>query len=87
MPEVDDHYKVSEAFARFGWKNIVNLSRHYYSNMVRDFYANVEDKHRYSGNQIISWVCGTRLVIEQETITKYIKVKNDGINVKLTKEF
>ena len=57
-PEVDGHYKISTTFKRLGWENIFGLPRHYYPNLVREFYANVEDKHSHSGNLIVSWARG-----------------------------
>ena len=86
-PEVDAHYKVSAAFARLGWENILQLPRYYYPNLVREFYANVEDKPGHRANKIVSWVRGKRVIIKKEAIGKFIRVKNDGEDMKLTKEF
>ncbi|XP_027101291.2 uncharacterized protein [Coffea arabica] len=54
--EVDDHYKISTAFKRLRWEDILQLPKHYYPTLVREFYANVEDKQSHSGNLIVSWV-------------------------------
>ncbi|XP_071928410.1 uncharacterized protein [Coffea arabica] len=86
-PEVDDHYKVSTAFGQLGWANILKLSRHYYPNLVREFYANVEDKQIHSGNLIVSWVRGKRVAITRETIARFVKLKDEGADVKWTKKF
>ncbi|XP_071904082.1 uncharacterized protein [Coffea arabica] len=86
-PEVDDHYKVSTTFKRLGWENILNLPRHYYSDLVWEFYANVENKQSHSANLIVSWVRGQRVSIHRETIARHIKLKDEGVDVKLTKEF
>ncbi|XP_027062945.2 uncharacterized protein [Coffea arabica] len=43
-PEVDAHYHISTAFKRLRWENIFQLPKHYYPNLVQEFYANVENK-------------------------------------------
>ena len=53
-PEVDAHYHISMAFKRLEWENIFQLPKHCYPNLVREFYANVENKQSHSGNLIVS---------------------------------
>ncbi|XP_071933319.1 uncharacterized protein [Coffea arabica] len=86
-PEVDDHYKISTAFKRLGWEDILKLPKHYYPNLIREFYANVEDKHSHSGNLIESWVRGKRVALTRDKVARWAKLKDSGEDIKLTKEF
>ena len=58
--EVETVYRLSEAFNQFGWSPILNLSTHYYLELVREFYANIVSKTNHSGELMESWVCGRR---------------------------
>ena len=86
-PTVDDYYKISMAFKRLGWEDILQLPKHYYPNLVREFYANAEDKQSHSGNLIVSWVREKRVALTWDKVAKFAKLKNEGENVKLIKEF
>ncbi|XP_027178132.1 uncharacterized protein LOC113777297 [Coffea eugenioides] len=86
-PEVDAHYHISTAFKRLGWENILQLPKYYYPNLVREFYANVENKQSHSGNLIVSWVRGRKVVLNREALRCFVQLIDEGEDVKLTKEF
>lgn len=86
-PNVDDHYKITEAFAKLGWQSILNLPRYTYPNLVREFYANVVNKEGHSGDTIETQVRGKRLKITRATIASLLNCSNVGENVDLKKEF
>lgn len=86
-PNVDDHYKITEAFAKIGWQAILNLPRYTYPNLVREFYANVVNKEGHSGDTIETQVRGKRLKITRSNIARLLNCSNVGENVDLKKEF
>ena len=80
-PEVDAHYHISTAFKLLGWENILQLPKHYYPTLVREFYANVENKESHSGNLIVSWVRGKRVALTRDTLRQFVKLKDEGQDI------
>ncbi|XP_071927454.1 uncharacterized protein [Coffea arabica] len=85
-PKIEMVYRISEAFAQFGWALILTLPDHYYPDLVREFYANIESKARHSGEMVKSWVCERRIVLSHQDLAAILGCMDDGRPVDL-KEF
>lgn len=42
----DNQYHFHELFDRFGWERMLDLPVHYYLALVREFYANIDQKYK-----------------------------------------
>lgn len=85
--EVEAYFHVNEQFAKLGWAPILRLPHYIYPKLVREFYANVVDKEKYSGDFLESYVRGRRLVVTRGVIAQILRCRDDGSNVKLRKGF
>ncbi|XP_071932873.1 uncharacterized protein [Coffea arabica] len=86
-PTVEMMYNISEAFAQQGWAPILTLPNHYYPDLVREFYANIESKARHSGEIVESWVRGRRITLSCQDLAAILGCMDDGRPVDLKKEF
>lgn len=61
VDNVNDYFHISDIFGRLGWNSILRLPRYFY--LVIEFYANIEDKEKYTGSHIDTHVQGRRIQI------------------------
>ena len=61
--EVDSIFGIRRAFAMLGWAPVLDLAGRYYPRLVREFYANIEDKDDAGVHRIVTHVkeCRTHL--------------------------
>ena len=86
-PEIEVVYYIKEVFNQLGWMPILTLSTHYYPNLVREFYANIENKARHSGELLESWVRGRHIVLSRECLVAIFGCSNQGQAIDLKKGF
>ena len=85
--EIDAVYCITEAFELLEWAPILSLPHHIYPNLVREFYANIDNKKGYSGEEIRSFVRGRQFIITRVTIAQILKYNNQGSVINLKKVF
>ena len=57
--KIETVYHIFETFTQFDWVSILTLPTHYYSDLVREFYANIINKASHSRELVDSWVRST----------------------------
>ncbi|KAL6587985.1 hypothetical protein OROMI_000963 [Orobanche minor] len=85
-PEVEEKFQLSELFHALNWENAFKLPPYYYGELVREFYANVENKKKPT-SILRSYVRGKRIGISSEEINEILDVPNDGYEVMFKKNF
>lgn len=86
-PEVDAAHQITAAFAALGWAPILALPYQIVPDLVREFYANIEDKKGHSGERIETSVRGVRLEITRSTIAQTLGCSDEGPAIDLKKDF
>ena len=86
-PKIEVVYHISEAFNQLDWAPILTLSTHYNLDLMREFYANIDNKARHSGEMVESWVRGRHIVLSRERLTAILGCSNQGRAVDLKKGF
>ena len=54
---------MKSVFAKRNWEGLLELKGKYYPELVKEFYANVENKEKPKPTEIVSCVRGTKVVI------------------------
>lgn len=65
-------------FGSFGWELLLHISRNYYSELVREFYANIFHKIDKDLSTIISTVKGVRMVLDKSCLASILGIRDDG---------
>ncbi|XP_071911330.1 uncharacterized protein [Coffea arabica] len=88
-PDVEEVYHLKTSFAKLGWENFFNIPNFYYEELVREFYANVEDKKvfHYDTEVITSTVRGRIVRVHRADLECYLHVSDVGRKVDLKKAF
>ncbi|XP_071910196.1 uncharacterized protein [Coffea arabica] len=88
-PDVEEIYYLKASFAKLGWKNFFNIPNFYYEELVREFYANIEDKKvfHYDTEVITSTVRGRKVRVHRGNLERYLHVSDVGNKVDLKKAF
>ncbi|XP_027125024.1 uncharacterized protein [Coffea arabica] len=85
--EVENAFQISEAFDQLGWAPILRLPVYYYPELVREFYANIINKAKHSGEKVESFVRGTRIVLSRQRLAAILGCRDEGPAVDLKKGF
>ena len=67
--DIDEAFHIHAAYTTLGWRRLLYLEGEYYPDLVKQFYANIEEKQRKFKYPIISWVKGVMVVITGEMIS------------------
>ncbi|XP_027166325.1 uncharacterized protein LOC113766318 [Coffea eugenioides] len=86
-PEVETAFQISETFDQLGWEPILRLPDYYYLNLVREFYANIINKAKHSGEKVESFVRGTHIVLSRQRLAIFLGCCDEGPAVNLKKGF
>nr|XP_027083704.1 uncharacterized protein LOC113706005 [Coffea arabica] len=88
-PDVEEVYHLKASFAKLGWENFFNIPNFYYEELVREFYANVEDKKvfHHDTEMITSTVRGRKIRVHRADLESYLHVSDVGRKVDLKKAF
>ncbi|KAL6568445.1 hypothetical protein OROHE_004129 [Orobanche hederae] len=84
--EVEDAFHLSDLFRTLQWENAFALPPYYYEELVREFYANVENKKKPTST-LWSNIRGQRVGIATKNINKALDTPNDGFPVMFKKNF
>ena len=57
-PKIDVFYRIMEVFDLLGLASILSLPRHIYPDLIREFYANIDNKKGHNGEEIKSFIRG-----------------------------
>ena len=85
--EVETAFQISEAFDQLGWAPILRLPTTYYPELVREFYANIINKARHSGELVESWVRGMHISLSRRCLVAILGCRDQGPAVDLKKGF
>ncbi|KAL6522255.1 hypothetical protein OROHE_016808 [Orobanche hederae] len=85
-PEVEDAFHLSKLFHTLNWENAFKLPPYYYEELVREFYANVENKKKPTA-ALWSFVRGKRVSISPTEINEALDVPDEGLRVMFKKAF
>ncbi|XP_027171769.1 uncharacterized protein LOC113771382 [Coffea eugenioides] len=87
--DAEEVYHLKASFAKLGWENFFNIPNFYYEELVREFYANVEDKKvfHYDTEVITSTVRGRKVRVHRADLERYLHVSDVGRKVDLKKAF
>lgn len=81
---MEAYFKVQEQFDRLRWGPILNFPSFIYPNLVRDFYANIIDKDKFSGNFVESHVRSRRLALPRAYIAQALGCVNLMLSLRNT---
>ncbi|KAL6529040.1 hypothetical protein OROHE_014784 [Orobanche hederae] len=84
--EVEEKFQLSELFHTLNWENAFKLPPYYYDELVREFYANVENKKKPT-SILWSYIRGKRVGISTTNINEILDVPNEGLSVMFKKSF
>ncbi|KAL6572506.1 hypothetical protein OROMI_013464 [Orobanche minor] len=84
--EVEDAFHLSDLFCTLQWENAFALPPYYYEELVREFYANVENKKKPTST-LWSNIRGQWVGIATKDINKALDTPNDGFPVMFKKTF
>ena len=77
-PDVDTEFGISDSFNRLGWGILLRLPNEYYPQLVREFYANSEDKNDKNAVNFISMVKGRRIELTDAVLSELLDVEDNG---------
>ncbi|KAF3455939.1 hypothetical protein FNV43_RR00582 [Rhamnella rubrinervis] len=84
--EVDSIFGIRRAFDLLGWAPVLCLEGKFYPRLVREFYANIEDKEDTAVHRVVTYVKGCRIDLDRATITCILGVSDDGLYVEFYKD-
>ncbi|CAH9067882.1 unnamed protein product, partial [Cuscuta europaea] len=76
-PQLNELYRISEAFDVLGWAIMLTLTGAYYPRLVREFYANIERKNDPYGD-IESTVKGTKITVSERRLCNLLNIVDVG---------
>ena len=56
--KIDAIYRITETFELLGWALILSIPLHIYPDLIREFYANIDNKKGHNSEEIKSFVRG-----------------------------
>ena len=77
-PTIEEQFHLKAAFNMLHWHPIVELDGDYYPALVRQFYANIEDKHIGTLRMVRTFVKGVHIEVTEEYLARLLGVPNDG---------
>ena len=75
--QIDSMYEITQSFRNIGWDSILQFKGIFYLELVREFYANISNKHRRS-SKITSTVRGKRIIVSPAILRHEFQIPNDG---------
>ncbi|KAF3443168.1 hypothetical protein FNV43_RR12849 [Rhamnella rubrinervis] len=84
--EVDSIFGIRRAFDVLGWAPVLCLEGKFYPRLVREFYANIEDKEDTAVHRVMTYVKGCRIDLDRATIARILGVSDDGPYVEFYKD-
>ena len=85
-PLVDEQFKITHAFETFGWESFLHLSGMYYPGLVKEFYANIENKNDKKSREIQSFVKGVNILVTEGLLSDLFDLSLDGKRFKVGKD-
>lgn len=86
-PNMEAYFHISETLDRLGWSPIVRLPRIFYPQLVKEFYANVENKDAYSNVLLNTTVRGVKIRLTRRVLSEILGVPDDEELVQLNRRF
>ena len=80
-PEVDQEFQLSAQFARLNLEPILRLPGVYYPQLVKEFYANVENKDRKNVLNVVTMVKRRRIELNDGILSGILDVPDVGPRV------
>ena len=77
-PSVEAEFGVSQLFKNLGWESSLNISGTYFPQLVKEFYANIEQKKSLNLWAINTFVKGQRLRVTERTIADALGITSGG---------
>ena len=65
---------------------MLDLAGRYYSRLVREFYANIENKDIGGIDRVVSHVKGSRIELDRDSLSRIVGVSNEGPSVEFFKD-
>ena len=84
--EVDHIFGIRRAFDVLGWAPVLDLAGRYYPRLVREFYANIENKDIGGIDRVVSHVKGSRIELDRDSLSRILGVSNEGPSVEFSKD-
>lgn len=78
---VVEHLGLTILFGSLGWKPFLHISGVYYSDLVREFYANMFHKTDKDLSTIISIVKGVRIILDRERLASILGIMDEGSTI------
>ena len=78
-PDIEAPLQVREYFVRLGWESIFGISGEYYPTLVREFYANIQDKTVTNLSDIRTFVRGMPIQITDRTVANALHMSPEGV--------
>ncbi|OMO50031.1 hypothetical protein COLO4_38248 [Corchorus olitorius] len=82
--ELDNLYRVTASFNVLGWTPILGLPKDYFPDLVREFYANLEEREKNICVSLHSTVAGVAIEITERKLNTWFGLKGVGDKVKST---
>lgn len=77
-PQLDCELQVSRKFNTLDWGPIINLNGVFYPRLVREFYANIENKEADPYTYIRSVIKGVKIIVSRDTIATSLNIFDNG---------
>ena len=84
--EVDCIFGIRCAFDVLGWTPVLDLAGRYYTSLVREFYANIEDKDDAGVHRVVTHVKGCRIELDRASLSRILSVNNEGPFAEFSKD-
>ena len=84
--DVDNIFGIRRAFGMLGWAPVLDLAGRYYPRLVREFYANIEDKEDAGIHRIITHVKGCRIELDRASLARILGVSDEGPSIEFFKD-
>ncbi|KAF3436653.1 hypothetical protein FNV43_RR19400 [Rhamnella rubrinervis] len=84
--EIDSTFGICLAFDMLGWVLVLNFEGNYYPQLVREFYANIEDKDDVGVSGVVLFVKGCRIKLHRATLAHILGVLGEGPSVEFSND-
>lgn len=85
--DVDAYFHVTEFFVKLGRDPILWLPPYICPHLVKEFYANIEEKDSHSGSYFETTIRGRRIELSRRGLARLLGYHDERERVALTKRF
>ena len=88
-PDVVERFELNRIFEHFQWEEMTTLRGDYYPELVKEFYANMENKGDADYTSLATIVRGHNIVVTTSSLASLFGLPNEGtrLHVKIRKVF